>query len=112
MSSGIGVGAGVGATSELASKLAPLGRVTVTGVTTLDLDHTQTLGSTLAEIANEKGGIFKKGGALLRIFLHKITQQASKHTRVRIAFPCPHKHTACALLRMLVNRHFEINSPN
>lgn len=32
-----------------------LGVVVATGVTTLDLDHTQTLGSTLGEIAFEKG---------------------------------------------------------
>lgn len=34
---------------------------TVTGITTLGLDHTAILGNTLEEIAAQKAGIFKKG---------------------------------------------------
>ena len=44
-----------------------LGQLLATGVTTLDLDHTQTLGSTFAEIANEKGGIYKPGVPALTV---------------------------------------------
>jgi len=40
-----------------------LGRVMAAGVTTLDLDHMQTLGDTLTAIAWEKGGVFKVPGA-------------------------------------------------
>ena len=32
-----------------------------TGITLIDLEHTEILGHTLAAIAKEKGGIFKKG---------------------------------------------------
>jgi len=40
-----------------------LGRIVAAGVTTLDLDHMQTLGDTLTAIAWEKGGVFKVPGA-------------------------------------------------
>ena len=32
-----------------------------TGITLIDLEHTEVLGHTLTAIAQEKGGIFKKG---------------------------------------------------
>uniref|UniRef100_H2YQE8 Folylpolyglutamate synthase n=1 Tax=Ciona savignyi TaxID=51511 RepID=H2YQE8_CIOSA len=37
------------------------------GVSTLDIDHTDLLGNTLAEIAWHKGGIFKPGAALFTV---------------------------------------------
>ena len=39
-----------------------LGRLVGCGVATLDYDHTQTLGETLAKIGREKGGVFKCPG--------------------------------------------------
>jgi folylpolyglutamate synthase len=50
----VGVGGRYDATNVLPAPVA-------CGVTTLDLDHTATLGNTLAAIAWEKGGIFKQG---------------------------------------------------
>ena len=42
-----------------ATNVVPASSVAVCGVTTLDFDHMDTLGHTLAEIAGEKAGIFK-----------------------------------------------------
>jgi folylpolyglutamate synthase len=41
--------------------------VAVTGITTLDFDHTETLGETLPLIASEKAGIFKAGMPALTV---------------------------------------------
>jgi folylpolyglutamate synthase/dihydrofolate synthase len=50
----VGIGGRLDATNVVPQPL-------VTGVTTLDFDHMDLLGDTLASIANEKAGIFKKG---------------------------------------------------
>lgn len=50
----VGLGGRLDATNVVPSPV-------VTAVTTLDLDHVAVLGGTLAEIAREKAGIFKKG---------------------------------------------------
>ncbi|HWH49959.1 MAG TPA: folylpolyglutamate synthase/dihydrofolate synthase family protein [Gemmatimonadaceae bacterium] len=51
--------AGLGGRLDSTNVLQPL----VAGVTSIGLDHTEYLGSTLAEIAGEKAGIFKRGAA-------------------------------------------------
>lgn len=52
---------GLGGRLDSTNVLAPL----VSVVTMIDFDHTKILGSTLAEIAREKAGIFKKGAPAL-----------------------------------------------
>src|SRR6185369_15907141 len=49
--------AGLGGRLDSTNVLTPL----VAGVTSIGLDHTEYLGSTLEEIAREKAGIFKPG---------------------------------------------------
>jgi dihydrofolate synthase/folylpolyglutamate synthase len=51
--------AGLGGRLDSTNVLDPL----VAGVTSIGLDHTEYLGSTLEEIAGEKAGIFKRGRA-------------------------------------------------
>ena len=53
------VEAGLGGRLDSTNVLQPL----VAGVTSIGLDHTEYLGSTLEEIAGEKAGIFKPGAA-------------------------------------------------
>lgn len=49
--------AGLGGRLDSTNVITPV----VAGVTSIGLDHTEYLGSTLAEIAGEKAGIFKRG---------------------------------------------------
>ena len=51
--------AGLGGRLDSTNVLTPL----VAGVTSIGLDHTEYLGSTLDEIALEKAGIFKPSAA-------------------------------------------------
>jgi dihydrofolate synthase/folylpolyglutamate synthase len=53
------VEAGLGGRLDSTNVLSPL----VAGVTSIGLDHTEYLGSTLEAIAGEKAGIFKRGAA-------------------------------------------------
>jgi dihydrofolate synthase/folylpolyglutamate synthase len=50
---------GLGGRLDSTNVVEPL----VAGVTSIGLDHTELLGDTLAEIAHEKAGIFKRGAA-------------------------------------------------
>lgn len=52
----VGIGGVIDCTNVI-----PASAVAATGVTTLDFDHTDVLGSSLAEIATHKAGIFKAG---------------------------------------------------
>lgn len=49
-----------------------------TGITLVDLEHTEVLGHTLTAIANEKGGIFKAGAPAVAFDQHEEVVTALK----------------------------------
>ncbi len=53
--------AGVGGASDATSAVAPFGGVRLVVLTNVDLDHVDTLGPTVADIAREKAGAFLAG---------------------------------------------------
>ena len=80
-----------------------MGRLVATGVTTLDLDHTQTLGSTLGAIAYEKGGVYKRGVPALTV--PRQTRPRPSSAAAPVAGPsrrARHRRRAAALLRILL----------
>ena len=87
----------------------------------VSLEHTEVLGSTIAEIAAEKSGIFKKGAAALMLFQAEEAMAAAQKTadslEAALSFTDPEKlqvEAANAFRQMLSYRnrhHLRLNCP-
>lgn len=77
---------GLGGRLDSTNVLTPL----VCGITSISLDHMQQLGSTLAEIAGEKAGIFKQGVPAVSVFQNpeakRVLKAASRRESMELMF--------------------------
>ncbi len=74
---------GLGGRLDSTNVITPL----VSLITTIDFDHTQILGSSLAEIAKEKAGIFKPGVPALSFEQHDEVERVLRAEAERIGAP-------------------------